>query len=679
MSCALRNIGILAHIDAGKTSLTEALLFLSGSIRCVGSVDQGNTETDWMAIERERGITISAAATHCQWKGTRIVILDTPGHVDFNAEVRRSLRVMDGAVILLCGVAGVQAQTEPVLKACRQAALPMLFFVNKLDRRGASLGRVLADLRSQLDIPVIPLQCPLVLEDKFLGMFDLMRPFFHPASCYEHGGPGSKFVDAPELYPPYIDLRAALWEAAAELDDSLMESFVAGRAPDAERLAAVLSRAASSGQVAVLLGGSAISPDTLPGLLDGILAYLPSPEDSRPPLGVDPRNGSPACRRLSSDESFSALAFKQTNVESLGRLVYLRVFSGRLKSGQRVWDASLGRFVKVLGLYRLRASRTEAVDEALAGDIVAASGLADVQTGHSLCDPGNPIIYEPIEFQEPVMSIVIEPRDSGQGAALAQAATNLVEEDPSLRLGEEAGSGRLRLSGIGELQIEVALDRLSREYGLKGLRIGKPEVNYRETISVAGKGEGLFDREVDYRRHFARVFLKAQPGERGSGISLVINNQEKGKKQGLFAQAALRGARGALESFGGFGYPLADVAVEILSLEIDAKDSSELAFEAAASMAARIALLDAKPIILEPYMRLEVGLPEDALGSVLERIKGRQGRIELIEDAPDGKVVSAYLSMRTLFGLAGELRSDASGRLTLSQRFSHYEPLPLHL
>jgi elongation factor G len=676
MESGIRNIGILAHIDAGKTSLTEAILYASGAIRAIGSVDEGNTETDWMELERERGITISAAATYCAWKDSRIIILDTPGHVDFGSEVQRSLRAMDSAVIVLCGVAGIQAQTEAVLKACDDKSLSRIVFVNKLDRRGASYSRCLSDLARHAQVPVFSIQFPYTQEDKFFGMYDLINGSFCPSSLYRELGQAAASVPAPESLPEFVQARIELLDDLADLEEDLMECILSGGEPKESDIRAALRAACISGKAVLALGGSALSTETVRALLDAIVDFLPSPAEAMPPLGFDTRDGSPVTRRPIAEEAFSALIFKQAGFQDIGRIVFLRIYSGRLKPGAHVLNASLGRTEKVQSLYRLRANRVEVVKEALAGDIVAATGLKDSQTGHSLCDPSHPILYEPIEFAEPVMSVALEPRDRAQSALLASAVHALSEEDPSLRVEEEPESGRIRLSGIGELQIEIALSRLSREFGLRGIKQGKPEVAFKESIASGSRAELVFDREIDYKRHFARVELALSPAERGSGVKISSKIEENSKKTALFTQAALRGARQALESFGRFGYPLADIAVTLESLGSDAKDSSELAFEAAASMAARNALMDAKPIILEPYMRLEVGLPEDALGEVVASIHGRQGRIELIEDAPDGKVVSAYLSMRTLFGLAGELRSDTGGRLTLSQRFSHYEILP---
>jgi elongation factor G len=675
MPSGIRNIGILAHIDAGKTSLTEAILYASGAIRAIGSVDEGSTETDWMELERERGITISAAATYCAWKDARIVILDTPGHVDFGSEVQRSLRAMDGAIIVLCGVAGVQAQTEAVLAACESKSLSRIAFVNKLDRRGASYAHCLSDLARHVNCPVLSLQFPYVEDDKFLGMFDLSSGAFHPSSLYTELGHRAAAVPPPETLPLFVQARTEMLDGLADLDEGLLECILSGGEPEEGKIRAALRSACIAGKAILAFGGSALGPEMVTALLDGIVDYLPSPEEAQPPLGTDPRDGTPTARRPLPDESFSALIFKQSAFPDLGRIVYLRVYSGRLRANAHVLNASLGRTERVQSLFRLRANRAEAVQEAIAGDIVAATGLKDSQTGQSLCDPGRPILYEPIEFSEPVMSVALEPKDRAQASLLSSAVRTLAEEDPSFRVEEEADSGRVKLSGIGELQIEIALSRLAREFGLRGIKQGKPEVAFKESISAGGRAEAVFDRQIDYKRHFARVELFLSPGERGSGLKLSSKIDENSKKTALFAQAALRGARQALESFGRFGYPLADIAVILESLDIDPRDSSELAFEAAASMAARDALMDAKPIILEPYMRLEVGLPEDALGEVVASIHGRQGRIELIEDAPDGKVVSAYLSMRTLFGLAGELRSATSGRLTLSQRFSHYAVL----
>jgi elongation factor G len=672
----VRNIGFLAHIDAGKTSVTEAVLLAAGAIRAAGSVDQGSTETDWMDIERERGITINAAATHCAWGGARISILDTPGHVDFGAEVTRSLRILDGAVALLCGVAGVQAQTEAIWRSCDRAGLPRLAFINKLDRRGASFERVLRDMGRKLGCRALAIQYPLESEGVLQGLYSLDHERFIPLACVENPAASAPPLSLDAWAPHIASARSALLEALADLDEGIMADLIHDQEVSAPRLRAALRSACISGAAVPVLGGSAFSSASVEALLDAVLDYLPSPAEARPQAGFDPSDGRPLCFRPDPEEAFSALIFKQEVQPGSGVLSHLRIFSGRLRAGETVWNASAGAKERILSLYRMRANRPEALSGAQAGDIVAATGIKPAQTGHSLCRRERPIVYEAITFPEPVVSVALEPASGAEADALARAVAELCGQDPSLRAEEEAESGRLRLSGQGELHLEVAVQRLAREYGQRP-RVGKPEVSLRETIAGPLRGRADFDREIDYKRHFASVEMALLPAVRGAGIILRDGTGNARPQHQAFVQAALRGGRQALDAGTRFGYSATDIVLELVSMRAEAGSSSVLAFEAAGSMAVRAALLDAKPIILEPWMRLEMGLPEEALGQVVQALAGRQGRIEMIEDVPGGKVVSAFVAMRALFGLAGELRAHARGRISLSQTFHRYEAVHL--
>ncbi len=656
----VRNIGFLAHIDAGKTSVTEAVLLSSGSKRSAGSVDSGDTETDWMDLERERGITINAAATHCSWRDARIVILDTPGHVDFGAEVTRCLRVLDGVVVVVCAVAGVQAQTEAIWRACGRAGLPRLVFVNKMDRRGASLERVIADMRKKLGSVFLPLQAHSGGDDD--AIVDLI---------------GMKRIDAEGAATGRAEdssgARRALLEALADLDDGVMADIVEGREPDEARLRSVVRSATLAGKAVPVLAGSAFRGPTVEALLDAVLDFLPAPEEARARIGSSPADGTPVPLKPLAEEPLSALVFKQEVFPDLGRLSYMRIFSGTIRPGSTVWNASVGRKERIVSLFRMRANRSESIPEASAGDIVAASGLKEAETGHSLCDQKRPVLHEAIGFASPVVSVALECRSRSDLQDLSAAIAELCRQDPSLKAEEEPDTGRIKLSGQGELHLEIAVSRLAREYGQRP-RVGRPEVSFRATIGRPVRGEARFDREIDYKRHFAALSLALSPAERGEGIVERVALESVRPAYRPLVEAALRGARQALDSGVGLGYPAADVVVELTGMEADPGDSSVLAFEAAGSMAIRTALSDAKPIILEPWMRLDVGLPEEALGLVAQALTGRQGRIETIEDVPGGKVVSAYVAMRALFGLAGELRSHARGRIDLSHTFHSYQP-----
>jgi elongation factor G len=671
-----RNVGILAHIDAGKTTLTERILFSTGRIRKLGDVDEGTTETDWMDIERERGITITAAATYCPWRDCRINIIDTPGHVDFTAEVERSLRVLDGAVVVVCAVAGVQSQTETIWRQCDKRRVPRLVFVNKLDRKGAGFDRIVKDLASSFRPCPLPVQLPVGAEAGFRGIIDLlaMRAFLWKTEDMDEAVESEPIPEA--LREDAERARAELVELLADLDGVILERFVSGARPDVAELKAALRRSTLAGLAYPVFCGSALRNRAVWLLLDGIVDYLPSPADLEPEAGEDPTTGEDDSRPADAEAPFSALAFKLMTDPFFGKLVFLRIYSGILRPGDVVLDSSSGVKERALKLFRMHANREEAIPEGRAGDIVAAAGLRSCLTGHSLCAVERPIVFESIGFAEPVASIMIEPRTRSDIERLREGLDSLLEEDPSLRSRLNEETGLITISGMGELHLDVTVERLTREFGARA-RVGKPEVSYRETIGRVAEGGASFDRVVNGRRQFGALRLRIEPLERGAGIE--FENAADPRVSAPFAPAVERGLRSAMGIGVLAGYPVTDIRGTLIDIEFDERDSAEIAYEIAASLALRNTLSDAKPIILEPLMRLEIELPEEVLGDVVSCVTGRSGRIETIEDTQDGKVVSAFAPLRRLFGFSDELRSATKGRASLTLRFFRFEPAPKSL
>jgi elongation factor G len=679
-SDSLRNIGILAHIDAGKTSLTERLLYVSGHLREPGAVDSGTTATDYLAVERERGITVKAAAARLVWKAggesLRLNLIDTPGHVDFGGEVERSLRAMDGAVFLLCGVAGVQSRTENLYRACLRRGSPRITFVNKMDRRGASFGRVLSDLRRILDPGAVAIQLPWGEGESFRGVVDLVE-----MKAYDFLAAGREALQLPgELVAPSLEARARLVESLAQYDESLMEDFVADRESDAGRLRSALRAATMAGRATPALCGSAFADQAAALLLDAIAAYLPSPGESGCPDGVDPVSGALERRRAGPDEPFSALVFKGSNDPRFGFLSWTRVWSGSIKPSSRILDATKGTRVRASRIFGIQAEALEAVESAEAGDIVALAlapaGDAGL-TGASLCDPDHPILFESIHFEEPVVSLAVEPRAAADIDTLKTAVEALVTEDPSLRSSVDKQTGRIELSGQGELHLEIAADRLAREWGAH-VRVGKPRVELREALAREASAREDFDRDIGAYRARSSVSLGLSPGERGCG--LVFRAELASKAPPSLVAAARRGVEAALSVGPTAGYPLEDVVAVLseMSWQGSAANPSaqaEKAVEIAASIAAGKAAREAGSILLEPFMRLEIETTEANFGSVAAKVTGRGGRIESVEDLPGGgKLVSGVAPLEALFGFAGELRSATAGKAAYSARFSGYEP-----
>ncbi len=694
-----RNIGIFAHIDAGKTSLTERLLYVAGRIRSLGSVDEGTTATDYLAVERERGITVKAACARLTWRDTAIALIDTPGHVDFGAEIERSLRALDGAVVLVCGVAGVQSRTETIVRALDRHGTPRLFFVNKMDRRGVSFSRAMSELRVLSDGRAVPLVLPWGEGEAFRGLVNLVAMEAVDFSC------GGVPKPVPEsLYAAAATAREELLALLAEEDSGIMEDFVAGRPSAPARIAAALRRAVIAGRAAPVLCGSALSDGATVSLLGAVVDYLPAPEEvlcpeaCAYPLGLPAPEGAARAgerRAPSPSDPFSSLVFKTQADRTFGRLSWLRVFSGRLAAGDCVLDAGSGRLLRVQKLFSIQAATLEERPEALAGDIVAAALVAAGRkagrstadsggdaaggtrgsglTGASLCAPERPILYEPILFEEPVIAFALEPERQADQPALRAALYALLEEDPSLRLREDAETGRIALAGMGELHLEVALARLKEEFGVR-VRAGAPEVAYRECPTQAARERVDFERDYNGTILNASVELALEPEARGSGIAFAVVPE---LKAGFALVAAVRrGVESSLSAGPARGFPVLDAAVRVLGLRVPQARQAELAAEIAASLALRRCLEAAHCVLLEPWMRIELVLPEEFLGAAMALVAARGGRVEAIGDVAGAKAVEASAPLRLLFGLASEIRSATQGRVELQLRFSRYEPVP---
>jgi elongation factor G len=702
----LRDIGILAHIDAGKTSLTERILYVSGRIRSPGDIDLGTTATDYLEVERERGITVKAAAAHFEWerrlpgasRSYRVNLIDTPGHVDFSTEVGRSLHALDGAVVLVCAVAGVQSRTEALYRACARRGAARLAFVNKMDRRGASFERAYGEIASSLDPGALAIQLPWGEGEAFRGVVDLvdLAAYDFSARSVPQGSLPERpraLPIPPELEAQAIRARSALVEAlaggvgggsdGAEGDRGLLEDFVAGRTSPPERLRAALRDATLAGRATPLLCGSAFSDGAAALLMDAVADYLPSPSEGRRPVGTDLATGASVV--LGPGDPFSALVFKTVGDQHFGRLSWVRVRSGRVEAGNRVLDAGAGKVLRVLKVFGIQADRLEGVEGAEDGAIVALAlggpaggpGVAGA-TGATLCDPSKPVLYEPISFGEPVMSIALEPRTREDGERLRSGAAVLADEDPSIRLREDQQTGRIELSGMGELQLEVAVERLARDYGV-GLRVGRPRVAFRERLRSSAAATEDFDRDLGGERARASVSLRVGPGDGPFSFA----QEASVRVASSLLEAARRGAEASLSVGPGAGFPLesARVVLERLVLPGGSLSSpgkaAERATEIAASLAAGKALRDAGAEPVEPVMRLEIAVPESFLGAAAAAVTGRGGRIESIDSGPDGQsLLSGAAPLRCLFGFAGELRSVTEGRAEYAARFSRFEALP---
>ncbi len=668
----VRNLGVVAHIDAGKTTVSERFLFHSGKIHKVGEVHDGETEMDWMDQERERGITITAAATTFEWKKHEIHLIDTPGHVDFTIEVERSLRVLDGAVVVFCGVAGVQPQSETVWHQADKFKVPRLAFVNKLDRIGASFPAVVADIKERLGANAVPIQLPIGTEDAFSGCIDLvaMKAIMFTGDVTDV----PEVVEIPgELEAVAADAREQMIQALADLDDGIAEKYLEGAQLTEVELKAAIRRATMAVKMIPVLGGTALRNKGIHPLLDAVIDYLPSPADVPPVTGVDPRNTSEKLQRApKNNEPFAALAFKIAMDEGR-KVVFMRIFSGTLEPGHELLNVRTNRKEKVARLFRIHANKRERLDKAIAGEIVAAAGLKDATTGDTVCDPKAPILLERIDTYEPVISQAIEAENSAAKERLDFALGKMVEEDPTFRVKEDTDTGQTIISGMGELHLEIIVDRMKREYGVQA-RAGKPQVVYRETVLAEGEGTAVFERDLKEQAIYGEATCRVRARRRGEGMEFKRSLPAMPPLPDVIVLAAMQGLRDAASS-GPDGYPLEDVEVTLTALALKDGANGEIGGRAAAAEAFRRAVANAHPSRLEPIMAIEVTVDDEFLGAVIGDLQQRRGQVNDVGNRGTKRIVSALVPLRNMFGYSTRVRSLTEGRATFSMQFHAYDTL----
>ncbi len=667
----VRNIGIVAHIDAGKTTVTERMLFYSGKIHKIGEVHEGATQMDWMPQERERGITITAATTVFAWHSHEVHLIDTPGHVDFTIEVERSLRVLDGAVVVFSAVDGVEPQSETVWHQADKFRVPRLAFVNKMDRIGADFEGVVEQIRQRLGAKPAPVQIPIGAEDQHEGVIDLVRMKAITFTGEESDPPSEGDIPL-SLTDQAATAREKLIEAVADVDDAIAEKFLEGQNVDAETLGAALRRACISVKLVPGLCGTALRNVGVQPLLDAVIDYLPSPVDVPAIEGVEPRKPENRVSRPPDDKApFSALAFKIAMDEGR-KVVYLRIFSGTVRPGDDVLNARTGELEKIARLFQVHADKRERIERAGAGMIVAGKGLKKTTTGDTLCASTNPILLERIDTYEPVISSAIEPETLSDKEKLDFGLSKMAEEDPTFRVHDDAETGQTIIRGMGELHLDIIVDRLVREYGVKA-RVGKPQVVFRETLGKTAEADAKFERKLEDNAIFGHVRLRVAPRPRRSGSTFSVKLPEFPPIPPMIVQAALTGAREASTTGQAGGYPLEDIAVLILGIEIREGESAETGTKIAASEAFRRACADADPKLLEPIMTVEVVTPEEFLGGAIGDLNQRRGRIEDVGSRGVKRVIQAKVPLQRMFGYSTDLRSLSQGRATFSMQFSEYE------
>jgi elongation factor G len=666
----IRNIGIVAHIDAGKTTTTERILFYTGRTHRMGNVDEGTTITDWMAQERERGITITAAAVTCFWRDFQINIVDTPGHIDFTAEVQRSLRVLDGGVVVFDAVAGVEPQSETVWRQARGFGVPLIAFINKMDKLGADFAHAVETMRQRLGANPVAIQWPIGSEADFRGVVDLLE--MRAIVWNDELGMSPEVVEIPpELEEAVLEARERALERIVETDDELVALYLEGREISAAQLRQALRRATLSGQLHPVLCGSALRNKGVQPLLDAVVDYLPSPLEIPPMEGVNPYTQKVETRPADPSAPLAALVFKIAADPYVGRLAYFRVYSGKVKVGSRVINATKRHRERIGKLLRMFADHRQEIRELSAGDIGATLGLKDTFTGETLCAPNGPIILESISFPEPVISVAIEPRTMADQDRLAEGLQRLAEEDPTFVVRVDENTGQTLISGMGELHLEILTDRLVREFGVGG-RVSRPRVSYRETITRRAEGEGLFERQSGGRMHFGHVWLEVDPLPGGEGFLFEDGTRSRALPP-EFVEAVERGCREAMERGVLAGYPLVDVKARLLEVELDEEISSELAFKVAGTMAFNQAVEEAGPILLEPVMDLEAVVPEVHTGEVMGDLNARGAEIREVTSRAGGiQAIRAFVPLAKMFGYATDLRSLTQGRGTFTMEFHRY-------
>ncbi|MCL2102527.1 MAG: elongation factor G [Syntrophorhabdaceae bacterium] len=665
----LRNIGIIAHIDAGKTTFSERLLFYTGITHRMGEVHDGDAQMDYLLQERERGITITSAVTQFSWLGMGVHLIDTPGHVDFTIEVERSLRILDGAVAVFCGVGGVEPQSEVVWRQADRHGIPRLAFVNKLDRPGADYDRVIADMDRKLGARGVPVTVPLYEEGTFVAVADLLTMERVDFSQRDQGLTVSRRALSPEEAASVARHREALMEAAADGDDEAAEKYLAGEETPTSLLRAGIRKGTLAGRFFPVYAGSALRNKGIQPAMDGIVYFLPSPAEAPPVKGDDPRSGVPTVREASPAAPFSALVYKVMQEETR-RTVYLRVYSGKASEGAMLLNASTGEKEKVARLFRLHAGKKEAVDEIRAGDIVGARGIKKARTGDTLCDPSAPIIFEPIEIRKPVVSVVVEPKTVREMERLNEALLAMTDEDPTLLFKEDADTGQILLSGMGELHLDVIIERMAREYGII-VRKGSPEVVYRETITTSASAESVFEREIAERLVKVSTGITITPASRGSGVRITDGYRMLGLGQEVADGVEMGLREGAF--FGALGYPVDDVSIDVSSISFLSGVASQMVAKVAAAKAFREAYEKGKPYLLEPMMEVEVSVPEEFLGGVIGDINARRGHVTSVDRRLDVSMLSATAPLKEMFGYVTALRSLSQGRGVYTMKFSRYD------
>lgn len=669
----IRNIGIMAHIDAGKTTTTERILYYTGRVHRIGEVDEGSATMDFMPQEKERGITITSAATTCYWRDTRINIIDTPGHVDFTVEVERSLRVLDGAVAIFCAVGGVEPQSETVWHQADKYGVPRIAYVNKMDRMGADFFHVLEMMKERLGSHPVAIQLPIGAEENFEGVIDLIK--MKAVYWLDELGEKYEYREIPKEYKKQAEeYRHLLLEAASEFSEELMEKYLEDKEISEEEIKKALRIGTLQARINPVLAGASFKNKGVQPLLDAIVDFLPSPLDLPPVVGENPQTGELEERRPADDEPFCALAFKVMVDPYVGKLTFFRIYSGSLKAGSRVLNATKGRKERVGRILQMHAYHREERDEVWAGDIVAAVGLKDTTTGDTLCDPNHPLLLESMQFPEPVISVAIEPKTKADQEKLSTALSKLAEEDPTFKVSYDSETGQTIISGMGELHLEIIVDRLMREFKV-GANVGRPQVAYRETITKpVSNVEGKYIRQTGGRGQYGHVVIKVEPAP-GSGFEFE-DKIVGGTIPREFIPAVEIGAKEALESGVLAGYPVVDVKVTLYDGSYHPVDSSEIAFKIASSMAVREAIHRAHPILLEPIMRVEVVIPEEYLGDVLGDLNSRRARIEGMEKRANTQIIRAHVPLAEMFGYATQLRSLTQGRGSFTMQFEKYEPVP---
>lgn len=671
----VRNIGIAAHIDAGKTTTTERILYYTGRTHKIGEVHDGAAEMDWMDQEKERGITITSAATYCQWKDHQINIIDTPGHVDFTIEVERSLRVLDGCIVVFCAVGGVEPQTETVWRQADKYNIPRLAFINKMDRTGANFFAVVNDIKKKLKAKPVPVQIPIGAESDFQGMIDLiqMKAYVWEQENADYGTTYTE-TDIPEdMMDDAQSYRDLMLEALADYDEPLMNKFLEGETVAAEEIYAVMRLATVRNDLIPVFCGTSLKNKGVQLLLDAVIRYLPSPLDVPAIVCTNPKNNEEEVRESKVDHPFAALAFK-VKTDSHGRVVYIRIYSGKISVKEAVLNVGKDKKERFNRLLRIHSNKTEEIKEAKAGDIIGVLGLNFASTGDSLCDMKHPVLLEPLTYPEAVISVAIEPKTVSDQDKLADCLKKMEDEDPTFHVKVDDETGQTIISGMGELHLDIIVDRIKREYGVQA-NVGKPQVNYRETIRETVTEKHEYNRVQAGKTHYAQVELEVYPRKAGEGFEF-INELDESVLPKVFAESAVKGVQQNLQSGILMGYPVVDTGVRIVGAQTRDNESSDLAFEIAGSMAFRDALERAKPTLLEPVMSIEVVAPDEFLGDVLGNLNSKRGRTSGVEQRSGLQVIKAEVPLSEMFGYSTSLRSLTQGRATYSMQFLQYEEVP---